>query len=275
MNASLRRVLGKLDRAGPPAYAQIEDRLAEAIAAGHLRSGDRLPPERELAERLGVSRMTLRQALETLQRRGLLTRTVGRRGGTFVAEPKIERDLTALAGLSQQLQRQGHQAGATVLSATTGACGARTAEALGLTVGDEVFEVVRLRLSDGQPLALERSLFPAPRFPGLLEHPLEGSLYELLKARYADGPVRAVERLEPVIADAREAEVLAVRPGAPLLLVERTAFDAGDVAIEWARDLFRGDRIRVVVASGGDRSGRVDLPAVPEAEVRASATPPA
>jgi GntR family transcriptional regulator len=247
MSVALRRVLRKLDRTGPPAYAQIEDRLAEAIGEGELKPGDRLPPERELAQRIGVSRMTLRQALDSLEHRGLVTRAVGRRGGTFVAEPKIERDLTQLAGLTQQLRRQGHQAGARVLTAREGPCGSQTAVGLGLERGASVFEVVRLRLSDGTPLALERSLFPAKRFPGLLDGPLEGSLYELLEGRYGEGPTRAVERLEPVVAEPGEAEVLQVRPGAPLMLVERTAFDASGVPVEYARDLFRGDRTRVLV----------------------------
>ena len=249
MTSTLRRVLGKLDRSGPPAYAQIEDRLTEAIEVGDLKPGDRLPPERDLAGQLEVSRMTLRQALEALERRGLLRRTVGRRGGTFVAEPKIERDLTALAGLTQQLVRQGHQAGARVLSAEEGPAGTRTAEALGLERGDRVFEVIRLRLSDGEPLALERSLFPAERFPGLLGHGLEGSLYALLEKEYGQAPRRAEERLEPVLAEPGQGELLGVKAGAPLLLVERTAFSADGVALEFARDLYRGDRTRVLVES--------------------------
>ncbi len=249
MSPTLRRVLRTLDRGASPAYAQIEERLTEAIAAGDLRPGDRLPPERELSEKLGVSRMTLRQALESLERRGLVRRAVGRRGGTFVAEPKIERDLTALAGLTQQLARQGHQAGARVVSAQEGPSGQRTASALGLTVGEPVFEVVRLRLSDGQPLALERSLFPSSRFPGLLGKPLDGSLYELLEREYGAAPRRAVERLEPVVAVAPAAELLGVRPGAPLLMVERTAYDAEGAPLEFARDLFRGDRTQVLVES--------------------------
>src|SRR5205823_10175576 len=165
---------------------------------------------------------------------GLVARAVGRRGGTFVAQAKIERDLTALAGLTQQLRRQGHQAGARVLTAREGPCGAQTAHALRLGRGEPVFEVVRLRLSDGAPLALERSLFPAERFPGLLDGALEGSLYELLEERYGEGPTRAVERLEPVVAQPGEADVLQVRPGAPLMLVERTAFDSADLPVEYA-----------------------------------------
>lgn len=247
MTASPRRLLGKLDRAGPPAYAQIEERLVEAVTSGALAPGDRLPPERELSRQLGVSRMTLRQALDSLERQGLVHRAVGRRGGTFVSEPKIERNLGEVAGLTQQLRRQGHRAGARVLSAQTAEAGSHAADALAVAEGSAVFEVVRVRLSDDEPLALERSLFPADRFPGLLAAPLDGSLYELLEQRYDAGPARTVERLEPVIAGAFEADHLAVKQGAPLLLVERTAFDSDGVPVEWARDLFRGDRTRVVV----------------------------
>jgi len=241
--------LTRLDRAAAPAHTQIEDRLAEAIERGDLRSGDRLPPERDLAGRLGVSRMTLRQALQALERRGMVRRTVGRRGGTFVAEPKLERNSSGLAGLTQELRRQGHRAGARVLSVRAGSAGDRTAAALGSEAGAEVVQVVRLRLSDGEPLALERSLFPADRFPGLLDRDLEGSLYELLEREYGERPSRSVERIEPVVASEAEALELGVRPAAPLLLVERTAFGWDGQPFEYARDLFRGDRTRVVVES--------------------------
>jgi len=250
VTVALKHLLRRVERAGPPAHTQIEERLSEAIAGGELRPGDRLPPERDLAERLGVSRMTLRHALEALARRGMVMRTRGRRGGTFVAEPKIERDLTTLAGLTLQLRRQGHTAGARVLSAREGPAGRRTANALHLKPGDSVIEVVRMRSSDGAPLALERSLFAADRFPDLLDNPLDGSLYELMEQRYGEPPVRAVERLEPVVADSEEAEVLQVKPGAPLLLVERVAYSSSGAPLEYARDLFRGDRTRVLVESG-------------------------
>ncbi len=99
-------------------HGQIEDWLAGQIAAGALVPGDRLPTEHDLAAWFGVSRMTLRHALAELARRGLVTRTSGRHGGTFVAAPKLEQDLTTLAGFSEQRRRHGMVAGARVLSAT-------------------------------------------------------------------------------------------------------------------------------------------------------------
>ena len=96
-------------------YAQIVEQIEHAIAEGRLAAGDRLPPERELAAEHGVSRMTVRQALQTLEARGLLRRTIGRSGGSFVARPKLERDLRTFSGLSEQLRRQGVTAGAHVI----------------------------------------------------------------------------------------------------------------------------------------------------------------
>ncbi len=237
--------------AGPTVHAQIEDWLAEAIAAQRLRSGDRLPTEHELAAWLGVSRMTLRHALGELAQRGLVTRAVGRNGGTFVAEPKLEQDLTTLAGFSEQLRRHGMVAGARVLGAVQRPAGPSAAAALAVGAGDPVLEVRRVRLADGRPMVLERSVFPAALFPGMLGCRLDGSLYELLEERYGQRPHRARESLEPVLAGVREAEALAVEEGAPLMLVERTAYSAGGLPLEFARDLFRGDRTRLVVWTSG------------------------
>src|SRR5580692_12919096 len=102
---------------GTTLYTQIEDWLAGQIAAGALAPGDRLPTEQDLAGWFGVSRMTLRHALAELAQRGLVTRAVGRGGGTFVGEAKLEQDLTTLAGFSEQLRRHGKVAGARVLGA--------------------------------------------------------------------------------------------------------------------------------------------------------------
>ena len=209
-------------------YARIIDQIEQAIADGDLAPGDRLPPERALAEEHGVSRMTVRQALQALESRGLLRRAIGRNGGSFVERPKVERDLGTFSGLSEQLARQGLAAGARVVSA----CEA-----------DGVVEIVRVRLADGEPFAVERSSFPADRFRGLLECDLTGSLYELLGE---DAPVRAVERIEPVLADAEDAAALGLRVGAPLMLVDRVAYDGAGLVVETARDVFRGDRTRIV-----------------------------
>ena len=222
-----------------PAHAQIETALEAAIERGRLAPGDRLPAERELAERYGVSRMTLRQALGTLEQRGRLVRSKGRHGGTFVAEPKLE--LAGTASLSDQLRGLGLAPGARVLSARE-----RAAEPDEAPLGARVYAIERVRLANGEPVALERGAYAADAYPGLLEHRLDGSLYELMRERYEAMPIRAVERLEPGVATDAEADALGIGAGAPVLRAERTAYTAAGRAVERSRDVFRGDRTALV-----------------------------
>ena len=239
-----------------PAHAQIESALEHAIGRGRLSPGDRLPAERELAARYGVSRMTLRQALGTLEQRGRLTRTKGRYGGTYVVAPKLE--LAGTSALSDQLRGLGVAAGARVLRAVE-----RDARPDETMLGARVHAIERVRLANGEPVALERGAYSIAAFPGLLDGPLDGSLYALMRARYDEVPVRAVERLEPGLARADEAEALGIGVGAPVMLVERTAFSAAGRPLECSRDVFRGDRTRVVWESkilGGPRAADVHSP---------------
>jgi GntR family transcriptional regulator len=230
-----------------PAVVAVRGELRRQIADGELAPGGRLGAERELAERLGVSRSTVRAALADLERSGTITRSRGRSGGIFVAERKVERDLTSLTGLPAYLRRQGFQSDARVISTATVTAPDDTAVALGLAPGGLVHEIVRVRLADQTPISLERASFPADRFPGLLDHGLAGSIYELLEARYGLQPREAEERIEVVAAGAAEARLLEVRRTASLVSISRTAWDADGAAFESSRDLFRGDRVAIVV----------------------------
>lgn len=246
----LPRLPSLVRRGDVPSHLQIEHWLLDAIDAGELAAGDRLPCERDLAAMLRVSRMTLRQALGALEARGLVTRVVGRNGGTFVQEPPISCDLTTLAGLTEQLRRHGVEASAKVLRAIEVPADERVASALAIDTGAPVFEVARLRKANGQPIVLERSCFPASLFPGMLDECLDGSLYALLEMRYGRRPVTACESLEAINVESCEAELLGIAPGTAIMLVERTAYAEGPTPVEHARDLFRSDRARIVFSSG-------------------------
>jgi GntR family transcriptional regulator len=226
--------------------------LAERISAGHLRPGQRLGAERALASDLGVSRATLRQALAVLAESGAVRRVPGRGGGTFVSNDKIERDTSRVVGVPALLRSQGVVAGTRVISAGLSGADEPAARALGLRHGDLVIDLVRIRLADGSPISVEHAMFPADRFPGLLELPLGGSVYELLDEHYGTRPGEAVERIEVVTASPDEAQVLDVAPGAPLLAIYRTTTDASGEPFEFSHDLFRGDRTRIVVRTPGD-----------------------
>jgi GntR family transcriptional regulator len=229
-----------------PAYQQIEQSIAHAIETGALGPGDRIPPERELAERLGISRMTVRQAFDALKGRGLVERGVGR--GTFVASPHVDIERNEhLLGFSEQMRRAGLEPGARVLGAEVMRAPGKVARALGIAPGAAVARIQRVRSGGGVALTLEDTWLPAELFPGIVDLDLGGSLYDLMGERYGRAPVRAVEHLSPVAARSFDAEALGVRPRAPLMLVERVAFDESGAAVECAEDRHRGDRARFVV----------------------------
>ena len=235
---------------GSPVHLAISRWLTDLIGRGDLVPGDRLPREDQFAALLGVSRMTLRQALSTLEAHGALERKTGRTGGTFVRQPRIECDLTGLAGFTEQMRRAHLRAGARVVSAETVAANATAARALAIRRGNPVHRIVRVRTARREPLALEHSYFPFEPFPDLLSHRLTGSLYGLLERVYGLGPAYAVEALEPVIARSHEAVFLRIEASTPLMLIERTAFTNAGLAVEFARDLFRPDRIRISLRTG-------------------------
>lgn len=234
-----------------PIYRSVARRLAGRIGSGGLLAGDRVPSERELAAEYGISRMTARAALGLLEQRGLIERRD--RSGTYVAYPKIRLDLSAVAGLSARLLRQGITPGAEVIEGYTspaGELGDAVAGALEVGGDEPVHVVVRRRTGNGEPLALEESYFPARCCPGLLDGDLTGSIYELIRDEYGLEPARLHQEVELTQLDSSAAGKLGVRPDVPVLLVTRTAWDASGRPIEFARDLYRGDRLLFVAETG-------------------------
>lgn len=229
---------------GVPVYRDTARRLADRIRSGELRPGCRVPSERELAVEYGISRMTARAAVNLLGQRGYVERRD--RSGTFVAAPKIELDLSSVAGLSARLLRQGITPGARVIEAhevEAGELDAAVVAALGIAGDQSVYVVVRTRTGDGEPLALEESYFPARCCPGLLDGELTGSIYELLRDRYRLEPAHLRQEVELTQLDSAAAAKLGARPDLPVLRVTRTAWDADGRPVEFARDLYRGDRL--------------------------------
>jgi GntR family transcriptional regulator len=243
-------------RAGPDRRL-VEDarhRLLDLISSGALRPGDRLGTERELAAQLSVSRSTLRQVLAVLADSGIIRRVPGRSGGTFVAHTKVDRDLSVIVGLPEYLRRQGFVAGTQVLSATMSGADDVTANHLAIPAGGLVIDIVRIRLADGVPISLERVQLPAEVFPGLLELPLGGSIYDLLDSHYGITPDEVVEHLEVVEASSDEAALLGVTVRAPLLAITRTSSTSAGVPFEFSHDLFRADRTCVTFRTRADRA---------------------
>ncbi|MGP4024161.1 GntR family transcriptional regulator [Actinomadura sp. 3N407] len=237
------------------AVEEVRRRLLDEINGGRRRPGERLGAERALAERYGVSRNTLRQALDSLARAGLVRRTAGRNGGTFVSHRPVERDLSHVAGVPAYLRRQGYSAGTKILRTGLVEADETVRRALRLPEGTFVVELIRIRLADGIPISLEHARLPESLFPGLLERPLGGSIYQLLEECYGVRPVTVTEHIEVVSAKAAEGGLLGVDAGAPLLSIDRVARSADDVPFEHSRDLFRADRTRITVQSKNAGTG--------------------
>jgi GntR family transcriptional regulator len=250
VKADTERIIRPQKNSSVAPYQQIERWLASAISSGELNAGDRLPPERELASQLGVSRMTLRHALQVLESRGLITRTLGRSGGTFVQVPKIACDLNRMAGFTEQLKVNGLEPGAKVLTVEEVPADDVMCEHLEVAPGSPLYRIERLRLANGDPVALENSWFPALRFPKLIDLDLTDSLYTLLEERYGRRPTRALETLEAVPIGHRQASMLAAKRGSVALKVERIAYALTGEPVEYAIDIFRGDRTKITVWSG-------------------------
>ncbi|HEY7145818.1 MAG TPA: GntR family transcriptional regulator [Streptosporangiaceae bacterium] len=230
----------RLDRASPiPLYFQIAESLKAAIRDGKLPPGERLDNELELAERLGVSRPTIRQALQRLVQDGLVQR---RRGlGTVVLAPRVMRSV-ALTSLYDDLTETERHPATTVISVTEARCDAEVAQALSLPAGARVLCLERLRLADGAPLAIMRNTLPAGLLTGHPETELEtAGLYQLIRRQGIE-----LQAGEQVIgarrATAREARLLQTARGATVLTMSRTACDSSGRPVEHGSHAYLADR---------------------------------
>jgi GntR family transcriptional regulator len=209
-----------------------------------LGVGSAIPPERRLAADLGISRPTLRAAIEELVREGLLLRRHG--SGTYVAEPKIALPLT-MTSFSDDMRQRGMRPGSRVLSFEDEAAGAKLGARLKISPVDRTWAIRRLRLADDETMAIEFLHVPQKIAPTLTRRDLEGhSFYDLLAQRYGITVAAGTQTIEPTVTSDEEAEVLGVPVHAPAFLFERTSTsDTGEV-VEFVRSIYRGDRYRLV-----------------------------
>lgn len=224
-----------------PKYRRVADALTAEVTAGRLKIGDQVPSERVIAEEMGISRMTARQALRYLADRGVVQARVGQ--GTFVGVPIIQQELTTLTGFTEEIERQGRAAGSVLVEATCEGAEAEAAQALGLTPGVAVWRIRRVRLVDGEPVAFETTHVAADMTPGLLEREDLGrsSLYAMLRQHYGVHPVSAEQTLAAGLAEHDVALPLGLPVGAAVLRLTRLTRDAGGRAFEFVRSVYRGD----------------------------------
>jgi GntR family transcriptional regulator len=221
----------------PGKAAEIRALLLSLIDT--LPEGAALPPERELAVRWNVARMTLRRAVDELVIEELLVRRHG--SGTYTTRPKVARWL-GMIGFSEDIRRRGMRPGSKMLEFRHQKAERAAARRLRIPVGDEIIAFTRLRLADDLPMVVERTTMPAAYVPGLQAEDLNGSLYDLLTNRYGIDLVSGTSRLEPVMPDAKTASWLGIPTTQPCLALHGVSFDRRDRVFEYTSALYRGDR---------------------------------
>lgn len=227
-----------IDRAaGTPLYLQLSAAIEAAIHDGTLPVGARLENEVGLAQRLQLSRPTVRQGIQELVDKGMLVRKRG--VGTQVVQAPVSRPV-ALTSLYDDLASSGKTPSTTVLEYRIGASSAEVAGHLQREVGSQVLEITRLRKVDGEPLAVMRNAIPEPFAPGRDEL-VETGLYEALRRRGIRSAV-AHERIGAISADEEIAELLGEPVGAALLTMERTSYANDGTVIEHGRHVYRATR---------------------------------
>ena len=231
----------ELDRSSPvPLYYQVSSQLEAAIERGDLASGTRLENEAVLARRWGLSRPTMRRAIQELVDKGLVVRKRGI--GTQVVGRGVVKRQVQLTSLYDDLARAGQNPTTTVLTHEIVPADERVAEQLGLQPATRVVHIERLRFAGGKPLALMRNWLPIEVAGTFTVEQLEaGGLYSLFRASAVHTRI-ASQRIGARAAETAEARVLHIRRGAALLTMERTTFDDRGRAVEFGSHVYRADQ---------------------------------
>lgn len=224
-----------------PLYVQIQNKLLEHVESGHLSEGDPFPSEEELSRQFRVSRMTARQALQSLKQRGYAVSQRGR--GTFVSKPKYEKNILHLQSFTDEMVQNSVKPSSVVLEQTCIEAGEEIGELLKIPADEKILCLRRLRLADDAPIAIEVSHLSLVRFPGLDRFDFnQSSLYRVLHDNYNLQVAWADEVFEAVQATQTDATLLEMSESSSLLSIKRVMMLSDDEPVEYACSLYRGDR---------------------------------
>jgi GntR family transcriptional regulator len=233
---TLSQVLPPLDEtSAQPLYQQLQRALRDAIENRIIGPDDALPPERDLAEMLNVSRITVRKAIDELVEDGLLIRKQG--SGTFVSN-RVEKNFAKLTSFSEDMRARGREPRSVWMNRAVGTVTPEESLTLRSSPGTPVFRFHRIRYADDAPMAIEYATVIATCLPSL--DSVESSLYEALE-RTGNRPVRALQRLRAVLLTAEQAKLLKAQESDAGLLVARVGYLKDGRAVEYSQSYYRGD----------------------------------
>ncbi len=223
---------------GGPRYIQLQQRLEKAIRSGQMLPGTPLPPEREIAKMTTLSRVTVRKAMQQLVRAGLVKQRRG--SGTVVSSniAKVEQSLSLLTSFSEDMSRRGFDVSSIWLERGIFHPSPEEIVALGLSSGDLVSRISRLRQAQGEPMAIERASLPTDLLPN--PEKVENSLYDALE-KNGNRPVRALQRISALNLGKNDAKLLGLKPGIAGLRIERTSYLSNGRVVEFTRSIYRSD----------------------------------
>jgi len=226
-----------------PAYVQLMDRIISQIDLGVLEEDQKIPPERELCEIYGVSRSTVRQAIQELEKDRYVYVQHGI--GTFVSPKQYKQKLLSFYSFTEEMKKQGKIPSTKVISFEKVSCDERIARKMQLNVGDMIYHFTRLRYADDEAIMIVTSYIPCERFPDFSGESLQNnaSLYQIFMDVYGVIFSKAQESLQAVGARNHEAKLLHIPPGSPCMLVERLTYEKEKV-IEYAAGITRGDQLQ-------------------------------
>src|ERR1700761_675281 len=226
-------------------YSQVETVLAGEIADGSLKIGAQLPTEDALIARFGVSRITVRRAIQNLVSRSLIE--IRRGKGTFVAAPKITQELTELSGFVEDMHALGRKPSARVIGKEVVTADTNVASHLALTKGAHVVRIRRVRLADGVPLSFDETYLPLSIGKKIITNNLKiEPIFSLLERKYGVPLIEAEYKLEAVTADEEVASALRVKQGSPIFRIERTSYSTGNRPVDYEKLHYRGDLVSFV-----------------------------
>jgi GntR family transcriptional regulator len=238
-----RKDLFKIDsQSRLPLYDQIERNLRDLIINGQLQPGQMVPPEWDLSALYGVSRLTVRKALEALVRQNWLERKHG--VGTFVRQPAIASIADSKLSFTEQMRSIGRKPSSRLIEQRVLAATAKIARAIQIQEGDAIFEITRVRLADHVPILLETSCLAQEKFPSLAARSWSesDSLYRILSEEYGVSVTGMDHTLKPVLLTETEARYLEAKSGTPALLSEIIAFTRDGAPVEYSWSVSNGDK---------------------------------
>jgi GntR family transcriptional regulator len=228
-----------------PLYYQLMDRILEQIEQGKLKEHERLPSERELCDMYDISRTTVRQTMQELEKEGYIYKKHGK--GSFISPKVYNQSLVKFYSFTEEMKKSGKVPSSIVVSFQIEHCDSKIAKKMNINPEDKVYKITRLRLADKEPMLYETSYVPLVRFEGLSKEELEGTpMYDLFRNKYQATITRATEVFKAVATRDEEAQQLNIEEGVPSLMLERTTYENSTV-IEYTVTIARGDKFSYTV----------------------------